>query len=185
MQRLITKENIILFLFLTVIFSFIFECIQPYYIKPNESGRLPEPIDAVTMKDKEIFNANYVIYAKEKSYKIDNYYQSFFIVDMVFPIIYTLFFLSALTTVNYWKRYNLFKKLILAAMVADYLENISFAVFLKLKGDGLAPVVAFFTTIKSLLIAVNIVVLIIIIITLLRNEKDQGEITPVQSPLIV
>ena len=168
MNRFISSKYTPVYIALIIGFIVIFYLITPYYTYPD--GPTPSPADSRVMTAFKFFDTQYVIDAKESGYNIPHYYRSFFIVDLIFPIIYTLFFLSVFQFVKDKKIYPVLQFFALAGCVFDYLENFSFAIVLQAKGNGLAMLVAGATTFKSIIVAINL--LAVLIITILSITKQ-------------
>lgn len=135
------------------VYSSLFDFIMPYYIK--EIAVTPYPIDTATMH-MHFFDAGYVFGAKYAGYNHAHYYASFAILDLFFPLLYTMMFLTLnkLLPGKNIRRFSRF--IIIAGCIFDYLENFSFAFYLQLNSLNISWLVAFFTTIKSFLFAFNI-----------------------------
>ena len=162
------------YIMLFVIFRTLFSLITPYYLYAG--GPTPVPIDAHATSLKYFFDAGYVQQAKDTGYNHAGYFKFFIPLDLIFPLIYTSLFLSLLQLYKKQKIYAILKWLIIAGCAFDYSENISFSMFLLLKGTALAPVVAFFTTVKTCLFVMNIFVFlvgILIGIVLLLKPPDK------------
>ena len=156
------KRFIILYLLLFFIFRFIFSKITFYYIKDRLVT--PHPIDVDAAKQRGLARMQYVIDAKQKGYDHARYYQSFLPLDLLFPIIYALLFLSALAFCGNPMLKSLLTTLVIANVILDWLEDISFSVFLAARQNTLAGVVAFFTSVKTLLFVINLLLTIFWII---------------------
>lgn len=141
------------------LFYISFTLINSYYI--NKEVLKDGPIDSHA-SHYCFFDADYVYKAKHEGYYIDKYFKSFLPLDIIFPIFYTLMFLTVLKIFRdkNLKQRNLYKTavyLVYAGMIFDYLENSSFSVYL-LSSFELSTLVAFFTTIKTFLFALNLIV---------------------------
>jgi hypothetical protein len=168
MKKFISRKNILYYLVLIVLFKIIFHGLTPCYAYPN--GPTPNPIDTRVVDSCKFFDKDYVIAAKQSGYNITCYYQTFLVLDLVFPIVYTLFLFSMLEFVREKKIYPILKYLGIAGFAFDWLEDISFSIFLKLPGNGLALFVAASTTFKTILFITNIFVVIGITIWLLVKK---------------
>ena len=102
-----------------------------------------------------LFDGPYVEEAALK-YRDGKYEKSFLIVDTIFPIVYSLLFIS-LISVRETKYHVLFVALIVAGALFDYGENFSFLYYLHHPSPRQAGIVAFFTSIKSILFPANII----------------------------
>ena len=140
------------------------------------------PIDAHVAVCK-CFDPAYVQQAKtEDGYVVKEYFQLYLPLDIVFPVLYTLMFLTIINVFKnkelyygiYKKLYHLFFYLVFAGMIFDYLENITFSWYLKSNLD-LSSLIAFLTTIKTFLFIINgigfLVGFIIISLIALKNRK--------------
>lgn len=167
MKKIATKRAILPFFLLFMMFYYTFEYVKIYYLNPKST--IKSPIDS-----KAFFNVDFVREAKATGYNIPQYFQTFFIVDLIFPLVYTILMLSINSLVRDQKKYHWLRKLIWAGMIADYLENFTFAFYLKSSGDGLAIVVATFTTIKTILFVVNMIIsLLILFAYIVRTFRAQ------------
>ena len=155
---------VLLLLSLIMLFKTVFSLIVPYYIKQGSETKAP--IDT-RVQQLEFFDDEYVKQAKI-DYDATQYFKLFFQLDLVFPVVYSILFLTILSVFKnkeFWiykneKRYYTLRWLIIAGMAFDYLENFTFLLYLKSTFD-LAWIVAFFTTIKTVLFAANAVFFII------------------------
>lgn len=159
-DNLIVKKliTVAIFAVLFFIFRYLFTLAIPYFI--YNPALTPHSIDAHVAECKCFFDAEYVKLAKYGGYFHEGFYKTFALIDLVFPIIYTTMFLTALAIHRGQRMYIYLKCLVIAGCVADYLENFSFAIYLQLKGPELSPLIAFFTSIKSILFLINSVVFI-------------------------
>ncbi|MEO6734409.1 MAG: hypothetical protein ABIN01_24525 [Ferruginibacter sp.] len=155
LKKLIT---VAIFAVLFFIFRYLFNLATPYYI--YNAALTPHSIDAHMAECKCFFDAEYIRLAKYGGYYQEGFYKTFALIDLVFPIIYTTMFLTALAIHRAQRLYIYLKWLVIAGCVADYLENFSFAIYLQLSELDLAPVIAVFTSVKSVLFLVNSVVFI-------------------------
>jgi hypothetical protein len=170
-------KQALLYLCLFILFRTVFILIIPYYI--NASSQMHGPIDA-RIADCKFFDAGYVEQAKNGGYNIAEYFELYFPLDLAFPVLYTLMFLTVLETYknkkfNQWLRYIVF-----AGMIFDYLENFTFAVYLK-SSTNLSSLVAFFTTLKGVLFAINFLAFVpgffwLAILALKKNKVNPAEI---------
>lgn len=109
------------------------------------------------------------------------YVQARFTFDLVFPLVFTFFLVSAnswllkrgLPPASSWRRLNLIP---LGGMLADYLENISAALVIGRYPQPaplfttLAPV---FTLLKWLLVGASFLLLIPAVVLFLKNQKNR------------
>ena len=154
MKRFIATKYILLYLLIFFLFKLAFShFINPYYLQ--DRCATPYPIDVRAAEAKKWADTAYLVTAKHVGYNHLRYYFSFLPADLIFPIFYTLLFLTSL---QYCEKYTLRKFLAIfvwVGMFADWSEDTSFAIFLGASGDGIAPVVAFFTTVKTVLVILN------------------------------
>ena len=153
-QQLIATKYIIPYLIIFFLFRFIFQRINGYYIKnPTVT---PHPIDVDAFENRRYASRQYIITAKKNGYDHQRYYRSFLPLDLIFPLFYSLLFLSCLLYCNQpgWKAF--FTILIIAGACLDWLEDLSFAVLLASAKDGPAGAVAFFTTAKTIVFILNL-----------------------------
>ena len=151
-----------IYLCVVILFSLLFSCIVPYYM--NVSKEFNGPIDTRAWECK-CFDPQYVNDVKENGiYKFSEYLKSFVPMDLVYPVIYTLMFLTLLNARRNKTLYNgtfktfydIFFYLVVAGMSLDYMENLSFLLHLKTQID-LSFLVAALTTIKTLFFLANLV----------------------------
>jgi hypothetical protein len=128
-----------------------------------DSGVTPHVIDSHVMYSRKLFDTAYYLNAKEFGYNAHRYFNSFFLVDLIFPVAYTLLFLSTAALLSRSVYYRHLKVLFLTGGLLDYLENFSFALFLNSSDDSLAAPVAVFSTLKSLSFGVNMIVVLFIL----------------------
>jgi len=168
MSKLIREKFIAIYLALFFVFRYIFGRITGYYIK--DPVVTPHPIDVHPYECKVVFDSNYIIDAKHTGYDHTKYFQSFLPLDLVFPLIYTLLFLCTIEVFKNIAGYKYFFTLILAGALFDYLEDLSFALFLNLSKDGLAGAVAFFSSFKTILFIFNLLVAMLTLVYILFRE---------------
>jgi hypothetical protein len=134
----------------------------------------PHPIDSHVLESFKLFDTVYVQNAAQLGYNKANYFKLFFPVDLIFPIVYTLLFLSILLQFKGKIFYKWASGLIIAGCLLDYGENFSFAFYLISNYHPLSFIVAFFTTTKSIVFAINslfaIVGLFIVIKSFIKNR---------------
>lgn len=145
------------------LFYIVFSLTTPHYIKdPANNG----PIDS-RVQECKFFDGKYVYDAKHTIYNAQEYFKLFLPLDLVFPVFYTIMFLTILAVFKGKPIYKPARYLVFAGMIFDYLENISFSLYLK-SSIEISSLVAFFTTIKTFLVAINILVFIAAFIMALR-----------------
>lgn len=148
-------KDSLLYICLFILFRTVFVLIIPLYIK--DPSVMKGPIDA-RVADCKFFDATYVQQAKYGGYIFKEYFEVYLPLDLVFPILYTLMFLTILAIYKnekfyiYKNRklYNSLRYLVFAGMIFDYLENFSFSLYLGSSAE-ISSLVAFFTTIKTFL----------------------------------
>ncbi|MFT3912378.1 MAG: hypothetical protein QM737_23325 [Ferruginibacter sp.] len=155
MNKLIARRFALQYFSITLLFVLLFYSLGDYYFLGL--CKITHPIDEHVFRTLHFFDTDYVIKAKSCGYNHPRYFVSYFIVDMIFPLIYSAFFLSIIDVFKKTPLYKFFFILIIAGCLFDYMENGSIAVFLCMRGDGLAATVTFFTMIKSILFFVNVV----------------------------
>jgi len=134
-------------------FYFLFESIKDDYC--NCEGNI-HIIDSHVKECKfaGLFDGPYVEKAA-KYYDKEKYKGSFLFIDTLFPIAYSAFLLS----LSYAFRRKAWYRWVVAAVVAgivfDYGENFSFLNYLSAPSPGQANLVAFFTSMKSIIVLVN------------------------------
>ena len=104
-----------------------------------------------------LFDGDYVEEAAP-AYNKEKYRHSYLIVDSLFPIAYSAFFISLLSFVKENTRrlwFIFFIALVVIGALFDYGENFSFLYYLEHPSKDQADRVAFFTSIKSLLVLSN------------------------------
>jgi len=168
MSKLIREKFIVIYLPLFFVFKYIFGKITGYYIK--DPGITPHPIDVHPYECKVLFDSNYIIDAKHTGYDHTKYFQSFLPLDLVFPLVYTLLFLCIIEVFKKKAVYKFLFTLILAGGIFDYLEDLSFALFLNLSKDGLAATVAFFSSLKTILFIFNLLTAALILVYILFGK---------------
>lgn len=156
MKKFIATRYILLYLLIFFAFKFAFDFINPYYLQ--DRCATPYPIDVRTVETNKWADTEYLVQAKHAGYNHQRYYFSFFPADLVFPLFYTALFLSSLLYCRVHKLRNILTLFVVAGLLADWSEDVSFAIFLGTAGDGISPVVAFFTTVKTVLFILNIMV---------------------------
>ncbi len=122
-----------------------------------------------------LFDGPYVEKAA-KYYDREKYQHSFIILDFFFPVIYSLLFVSLGFAYRSRKWYGLFLSLIVAGALFDYGENFNMLYYLYHPSHRQASLVAFCTSIKSLLFAFNIVSNILLFVIGLFVHAKQNRI---------
>lgn len=144
----------VLVLLLTcIVFFYIFQGILPYYFSGRNNLHI---IDIHVMRCGVacLFDSDYISNVR-KAYNAERYTETFFLVDLLFPIIYTSLFL--VLSYAFWNRkWNKWLLLVfIAGMMSDLGENGAFLYYLYHPGNTAATVTAICTSIKSLLFPVN------------------------------
>jgi hypothetical protein len=180
MRKLLSKKLIIVYLLLVVAIRFIFQHItQEVLIAP-----FPSIIDMQASKFFHVppctsclFDSAYVSAAKHGGYNISNYLKMYLPLDTLFPLIYTLGLLSIMQLLPKFARgfKTWMTVTILAGAVLDYLENFTFATYLKTDNESLANAVSFFTTFKTFFTSFNLIVSMVIIILYFVRRKAWEE----------
>lgn len=167
----ITSGKYIAWYFIGVIlFPYLFDAIKPYYL--DDLCACPHAIDEHPLKTFDFFNGKYILSAKS-CYNIPEYYFSFFILDFIFPIVYSIFFLSVIRIWEERKPYLYFQVLIVAGFLFDYLENFFFAYFLRVGDNDLSSLISSFSSIKSFLFIINMVIVFTALVKLItRGAKE-------------
>lgn len=173
-------KNSLIFICIFILFKTVFALIVPYYI--NMSDKMTGPIDA-RVGECCCFDQQYVQDVKKDNvYKVSGYQELFVPMDLVFPVLYTMMFLTLLNVRKnellykgrFKKFYDIFFYTVYAGMIFDYLENLIFFLYLKTDVE-LSLLVAILTTIKTLLFVINILGFIIALVRtsviLLKNRK--------------
>ena len=163
-SRLITPKLITTaILFFTAVF--IFEQIETSYFRPAhpvnhiiDSHLMPDCGDSTFNIYRERFFDQAYVREAAKLYEPPAYMRSFFILDFFFPFIYSAFFLAMAT---YWKGtnfYRILKPLVVTCALFDLSENASFAYFLYHQDGNMNIVVSVFTTLKSILFFLGMII---------------------------
>ena len=172
-----TLIDALLYLGLFLIFYIAFIKFEPYYLADAEKYG---PIDS-RVSDCEFFDAGYVYDAKHKLYKIPGYFQLFLPLDLAFPIVYTVMFLTILSVFKKKPFYKIARYFIVTGMAFDYLENLTFSLYLK-SSIELSSFVAFFTTVKTFLFVINglgfLFGFIIVSLVAFKKQKTQPKQLP-------
>lgn len=157
-KKFIATKYILLYLLIFFAFKFTFEFINPYYLQ--DYCATPYPIDVRTVETCKWADTEYLVLAKHAGYNHQRYFFSFFPADLIFPLFYTALFLTSLLYCNSPKLRHILTLFVVTGLLADWSEDVSFAIFLGAANDGIAPVVAFFTTVKTVLVTLNVMVCI-------------------------
>ncbi len=182
MQDLISGRRILPAVAAAIIFYIAFEATTPYFIQDHIAT--PHAVDAHAMKTGCFFDTAFVIKAKERGYNHARFFKSWFLLDCIFPLVYSLLFLScaalyrsnkhdAASMRRHRRVYRVSVCMIIACACFDYCENFSFAIFLLSASNTWAMPVAVFTAIKSILFSVNIIVAIVYVCWALSHKKIQ------------
>jgi hypothetical protein len=157
MRKLYSGKLIVPYGVLVILFAMLFNYIEPVYLKGNclADPATNYPIDEHVYKTWCFFDAGYVRTEGLTCYDVSGYFRSFFPLDIVFPVVYSLLMLSIveLWAVKWSRKILIFS--IIAGALADYLEDFSFALFLKTHANAFAGLTAFFTTLKTCLLIFN------------------------------
>lgn len=175
MKKLISKKLIPFYFALAVVARFIFKLvnekvlIKPFDLIDTRAGKFFMKPFCHTC----LFDAAYVREAKDHGYNISNYLKFYLPLDTIFPIIYSLLFLSIIQLLPL--RAKGFRKWITLTVIAgglfDWSENFSFAFYLKNDVGSFASIVSFFTTLKTFFIIFNALACIIIILLSFIKHK--------------
>lgn len=160
------------YVILFVICRVLFSILTGYYIQPEcmNDPNHNYPIDVRVLETHKFSDADWVGEMGRKCYNADGYFRTFFPLDMVFPIVYTLLMLTCVQLVQPPRR-TVFLTAIYAGALFDYLEDFSFALFLKTHADWLTSSTALFTTLKSILFPLNLLTaLVLLVVFILRPE---------------
>jgi hypothetical protein len=160
MSQYFNKKYALFYFILALLFRYIFVLILPLYIKDPNS--IQYGIDAAVLEMRTFNIIDYVISAKP-CYK--DYWDIYFPLDTVFPVVYSLLFMSIADFVRRYPR--LFKwigRMVLAGAIFDWSENVCIGIFVNSYSNGLATAVAFLTSIKSILFALNIISSLVILL---------------------
>ncbi|MBS1663623.1 MAG: hypothetical protein JST68_21450 [Bacteroidetes bacterium] len=166
MKKLTSPRLIVPYILLVVVFRFIFHGIGHLYLKSScwDDPLCSHPIDTQLLDGGSCrwFCWQYVQDAAHLYYNKAGYFRSFFLVDLVYPIVYTLTMLSIVRFC--WN--GRYKKIMVAAiwigMGLDYTENFSFATYLCTDISWLPYLTAFATTVKTIFFISNALVSIFI-----------------------
>lgn len=145
------------YLILVLAFSQCFAHIDKKYIKHDcicDSSR-NYPIDVNLIKTGHFFDASYVRRAVRDCYNVPGYFHTFFPLDLVFPIAYSLLMFSMLNLSKPARGRILLANSIRAGAAFDYCEDLSFARYLCTHVDGYAVATGIFTTVKTCLLLLN------------------------------
>lgn len=181
MYKLVSAKNIFPCLVTAIVFYFLFEATTGYFIK--DPLTTPHAIGAHDMKTGKFFDNAFILKAKWQGYDHERFFRSWFLLDLVFPLVYSvLFFCCAVfyrnsKTLNERQatKRNLFYRYlgycIIAGACMDYGENFSFAFFLLSSNDNLAVAVAFFTAFKSMLYSINMLLALACVVMAMLSMK--------------
>ncbi|RAJ06569.1 hypothetical protein LX64_01696 [Chitinophaga skermanii] len=162
-MQYIAPRFILRYILLTVLFMLIFYYIKPLYLV--NGGPCTGPIDVHPSESYgHFFDAAYVIKAKNACYILPRFYYTYFIVDLIFPLLYTALFASAVKTLEHPGVQKTLFFFLLIGMGFDYLENFSFAIFLQLRSNSLAGFVAACSTFKTVFYVMNSLVCMVLIL---------------------
>ena len=158
MKKLIAPVMVIPYMLLFAACRTIFDRIEPLYLKASclLSPATDHPIDVQVMAAHKFFDADYVRIEGRDCYNVSGYFHTFFPLDMLFPVTYTLLFLSCLRLCTWGRSRPIFMFIIFAGMAFDYLEDFGFALFLTTDKEIFTWSTAFFTTLKSFCFAFNL-----------------------------
>lgn len=153
-SRLRLATAIILFIIGSWMFGRIDSC---HYI---DRKKAPHIIDVHLMPDSttktwqtystRFFDSAYVRMAA-KAYSPSRYMATYYMLDFCYPFIYAFLFLSLISGFKGTRFHKIMRVVIVACSVFDLCENTSFAYFLFHQSGTANRVVAFCTTIKSIL----------------------------------
>ncbi len=139
-------------------FNFLFKSLNVKCCTDKEQPAL-HIIDIHLMKcmDSGWFDGPYVEKAAS-IYKKDIYKRTFLVADTIFPIVYSSFIISLGIAFRKRRWYPLIVLLIIAGALLDWGENFSFLSYLNNPSPSQASQVAFFTTLKSVLLPINLLI---------------------------
>ncbi|MEO7524411.1 MAG: hypothetical protein ABIT58_09975, partial [Ferruginibacter sp.] len=139
MTKFIDRRFTLHYFALTVLFIFILYAFDGFYF--TGLCKMSHAIDEHIFRTLNFSDTGYVILAKNCGYDPGRYFISYFTTDMLFPIIYSLFFLSIIAPYKKKPFYNFLVIIILVGCLFDYMENLTIAIFLCMKTDVLAGTV--------------------------------------------
>ena len=145
------------YLLLVIVFSQVFNHIEKYYIKPEcrcDSSK-NYPIDVNLINTGHFFDATYVRSAAHNCYDKRGYFRTFFPLDMIFPIVYSLLMFSMINLAQWHRNRQWLPTTIRLGALFDYAEDFSFARYLHTDMDGYAVATGIFTTLKTCLLIFN------------------------------
>lgn len=136
-----------------VILFFIFKGIEPYFFSASDN------LHIIDVHVKEggfgaLFDVGYISKAA-KAYDTERYQQTFFLVDLVFPVVYSSLFLFLSYQSRKRKWYKWILLMYIAGALFDYGENSAFLYYLHHPSDLGATVTAYCTSFKSILFVSN------------------------------
>jgi hypothetical protein len=161
MRHYFDRKYILFYFILAVLFRYIFMLIPPLFI--TNLSEAPFVIDVAVMETRQLFKTGYILHA-EPYYDHNAYWEVYFPLDTVFPVVYSLFFISVADLVR--RKRTLYKwlcALILAGAIFDWAENLFVGLYVSSSSNGLAPVVSFCMSIKSILFGLNLIATILVL----------------------
>ena len=174
MHKLSLLRPFFLYVTLFVICRVLFSIMVGNYIRP-ECMNDPDhnyPIDVRVQVTHKFSDAGWVKEMGTGCYNAGGYFRTFFLLDMVFPIVYTLLMLTGVQLVQP-PRKTVFLVAIFAGALFDYLEDFSFALFLKTHADWLASSTALFTTLKSILFPLNLLTAFVLLVVFILRPAPR------------
>jgi len=146
------------YLLLFVAFPLVFNYIEKYYIKSECrcDDKKNYPIDMNLVNTGHFFDATYVSSAAHNCYDKAGYFRTFFPLDMIFPLVYSLLMFSMINLAQWPRSRQWLPATIRLGALFDYGEDFSFAWYLHHTDvDGYAVATGIFTTLKTCLLFFN------------------------------
>lgn len=132
---------------------YTFGSVNPYVFTP--SAEATHIIDSHLQEcHRCFFDSGYVQLAAQQ-YIPAHYLHAYYILDFIFPFVYSTLYLLLASGLRGRKSYRLFLATVIIGGAFDLLENTSFVFYLYHRLDWLSVQVAIFTTLKSVLFLAN------------------------------
>ena len=130
---IISTQNVWYFVGAFMLITFLFIRMTPLIIRDKIST--PYYTDSAFFKTGKFLNTDYLCKAKYGGYWIRNYFTKYLPVDTVFPLVYTGMFLCIFQLVDDPTLRKVSDASAITGMCFDYLENLTFSLFLVGKKD--------------------------------------------------
>lgn len=157
-DKITRGKFVLLYLPLFLICQALFYSIGDEYITRGcqVDGKPCHAIDVDFRDSHTPFHYRYVEKAAHQCYIKSGYFRTFFPLDMLFPLVYSLLVASIINLNNIRRGRRILIAAIVIGALLDYGEDFSFAIYLNTDAEPLAHLTSIFTTFKTFFFVFNL-----------------------------